>query len=92
VLELADGRREIGPPIAESDAELVELLTGWAARAGQTGREFSQPTGPEPPASCGWVVGARLAAVMEVTPRPTVAIRRHRLTRVTLADLTGWAR
>jgi pilus assembly protein CpaF len=89
VLELADGRREIGPPIAESDAELVELLTGWAARAGQTGREFS-PAHPvlnlRLPA--GGPLGARLAAVMEVTARPTVAIRRHRLTRVTLADLT----
>ena len=89
VLDLADGRREIGPPIAESDAELMELLTGWAARAGQTGREFS-PAHPilnlRLPA--GGPLGARLAAVMEVTARPTVAIRRHRLTHVTLADLT----
>jgi pilus assembly protein CpaF len=89
VLDLADGRREIGPPIADTDAELVELLTGWASRAGQTGREFS-PAHPvlnlRLPA--GGPLGARLAAVMEVTARPTVAIRRHRLTRVTLADLT----
>lgn len=88
VLELADGRTEAGPPVAGSDAELVEMLTGWAARAGQTGREFS-PAHPvlnlRLPA--GGPLGCRLAAVMEVTGRPTVAIRRHRLTHVTLDDL-----
>jgi len=88
VLELADGRTEPGPPVAGSDAELVEMLTGWAARAGQTGREFS-PAHPvlnlRLPA--GGPLGCRLAAVMEVTGRPTVAIRRHRLGHVTLDDL-----
>jgi len=89
-LELAGGRREPAGPIAGSDAELVELLAGWAARAGQTGREFS-PAQPilnlRLPA--GGPLGARLAAVMEVTPRPMVAIRRHRLTHVTVDDLAG---
>jgi pilus assembly protein CpaF len=90
VLQLADGTWETGPPVADSDAELVELLTGWAARAGQTGREFS-PARPilnlRIPA--GGPLGARVAAVMEVTERPTVAIRRHRLPRATLAELAG---
>lgn len=88
VLELAGGRLEAAPPVAGSDGELVELLTGWAARAGQTGREFS-PAHPllnlRLPA--GGPLGSRLAAVMEVTGRPTVAIRRHRLARVTLDGL-----
>jgi Flp pilus assembly CpaF family ATPase len=88
VLELTGGRLEAAPPVADSDAELVELLTGWAARAGQTGREFS-PAHPllnlRLPA--GGPLGSRLAAVMEVTSRPTVAIRRHRLARVGLDDL-----
>ena len=88
VLELAGGRLEAAAPVAASDAELVELVTGWAARAGQTGREFS-PAHPllnlRLPA--GGPLGSRLAAVMEVTGRPTVAIRRHRLTHVGLDDL-----
>jgi pilus assembly protein CpaF len=88
VLELADGRLETAEPVAGSDGELVEMLTGWAARGGQTGREFS-PAHPllnlRLPA--GGPLGSRLAAVMEVTGRPTVAIRRHRLAAVTLDDL-----
>ena len=90
VLELADGSTETAPPVAGSDAELVELLTGWAARAGQTGREFS-PAHPvlNMRLPAGGPLGSRLAAVMEVTDRPTVAIRRHRLARVTLADLVA---
>lgn len=88
VLELADGRLETAEPVAASDGELVDLLTGWAARAGQTGREFS-PAHPllnlRLPA--GGPLGSRLAAVMEVTGRPTVAIRRHRLASVSLDDL-----
>lgn len=88
VLELAGGRLEAASAVAASDAELVELLTGWAARAGQTGREFSPAHPllnlrlPE-----GGPLGSRLAAVMEVTGRPTVAIRRHRLAHVGLDDL-----
>lgn len=37
VLELAGGRLEAAAPITDSDAALVELLAGWAARAGRTG-------------------------------------------------------
>jgi Flp pilus assembly CpaF family ATPase len=89
-LQLAGGREEPAGPIAGSDAELVELLAGWAARAGQTGREFS-PAQPMLNLRLpgGGPLGARLAAVMEVTPRPRVAIRRHRLTHVNLDDLAG---
>ncbi|HYT10278.1 MAG TPA: hypothetical protein VEL73_06415, partial [Mycobacteriales bacterium] len=75
VLELADGRLEAAAPVAGSDAELVEMLTGWAARAGQTGREFS-PAHPllNLRLPTGGPLGSRLAAVMEVTGRPTIAI------------------
>lgn len=89
-LELADGSREQVAPVAGSDAELVEMLAGWAARLGQTGREFS-PAQPllnlRLPA--GGPLGSRLAATMEVTDRPMVAVRRHRLARVTLDDLVA---
>ncbi len=88
-LELADGRVEWWPyPVAESDDDLVRLIADFAARMGQTGREFS----PATPIlnlrlPTGGPLGARLAAAMEVTDRPRIAIRRHRLVAVTLDQL-----
>ncbi|QIZ37905.1 CpaF family protein [Saccharopolyspora sp. ASAGF58] len=88
-LELADGRLQRWPhAVAASDAELVELLEAMFARLGQTSREFSpaRPIGNlRLPA--GGPLGARLAAVREVSGRPRVAIRRHRLAHATLTDL-----
>jgi Flp pilus assembly CpaF family ATPase len=89
-LELADGRTERAGPVAASDADLVQMLAGWAARVGQTGREFSagQPIlNLRLPG--GGPLGARLAAMMELTPRPVVAIRRHRLAHVSVEELAG---
>lgn len=90
-LELADGSVEAWPDrVAESDGELVQLLSAMFARLGGTEREFSAgaPIGNlRLPA--GGPLGARLAAVMEVTPRPHVAIRRHRLVEATLDDLVA---
>ncbi|MEV5542046.1 ATPase, T2SS/T4P/T4SS family [Saccharopolyspora shandongensis] len=88
-LELADGRLQRWPyPVADSDTELLEQLEAMCARLGQTSREFS-PAQPivnlRLPA--GGPLGARLAAVREVTDRPRIAIRRHRLTHTTLTDL-----
>jgi len=88
-LELADGTVQTWPwPLAESDTALVALLEGMFARLGATGREFSvaAPIGNlRLPA--GGPLGARLAAVMQVTERPTAAIRRHRLANATLDTL-----
>jgi Flp pilus assembly CpaF family ATPase len=88
-LELADGSTETWPfAVADSDARLVDMLTGIFARLGQTSREFSAsvPIGNlRLPA--GGPLGARLAAIMEVTERPAVAIRRHRLLAADLDDL-----
>jgi Flp pilus assembly CpaF family ATPase len=90
-LELADGRVEWWPyPVAASDADLVRLIAEFAARLGQTGREFSTATpmlNLRLPA--GGPLGARLAAAMEVCDRPRIAIRRHRLVEVSLDDLAG---
>ncbi|MEV0700039.1 ATPase, T2SS/T4P/T4SS family [Saccharopolyspora sp. NPDC050389] len=88
-LELADGHLQRWPyPVADSDTELLEQVEAMSARLGQTSREFS-PARPivnlRLPA--GGPLGARLAAVREVTDRPRIAIRRHRLTHTTLADL-----
>lgn len=88
-LELADGELQRWPhPVATDDAALVRMLEGMFARLGQTSREFSpsQPIGNlRLPA--GGPLGARLAAVMEITDRPRIAIRRHRHPAITLDDL-----
>lgn len=88
-LELADGRLERWPyPVADSDAALVEMLAQLFARQGQTAREFSaaHPIGNLRLAA-GGPLGARLSAVTEIVPRPTVAIRRHRLPDIGLDEL-----
>ncbi|MFC0433377.1 CpaF family protein [Kutzneria buriramensis] len=90
-LELADGTTQPWPySLAESDAGLVALLEGMFARLGATSREFSVATpvgNVRLPA--GGPLGARLAAVMQVTERPTAAIRLHRLVNATLDTLIG---
>lgn len=85
-LHYADGRRVPGPPVADSDAELIELLQGWATYHGQTSRDFSTA---HPTLNLRLPDGSRLAAIMAVTPRPQVAIRRHRLVDVDLSDLVA---
>lgn len=90
-LEHADGTVTCWPEtVADSDAELLDLLAALFARGGQTSREWSpaHPLGnlriPN-----GGALGARIAALREVTDRPRIAIRRHRLAHSTLADLQG---
>ena len=84
LLVLSDGSLEVGPPVADSDAELLEQLTFLAARNEGSARMFS-PAHPRLHMTLG--DNARLAAAAFVTPRPTVMIRVHRLTQVTLSDL-----
>ncbi len=88
-LELADGSMQRWPyPVADSDTALMEMLSGIFNGQGQTGREFSpaHPIGNlRLPA--GGPLGSRLAAVCEIVPWPTIAIRRHRLPGIRLADL-----
>ncbi len=82
----ADGRRERVEPIAESDEELVELLRTAAARLGLGERRFDLGS---PRLSLQLPDGSRLFAVMAVTARPTLSIRRHRYLKVTPDDLVG---
>ncbi|MGB7964160.1 MAG: CpaF/VirB11 family protein, partial [Propionicimonas sp.] len=86
LLVLSDGSLEQGPPVADSDAELLEQLTFLAARTEGAARMFS-PAHPRLHLTLGDT--ARLAATAYVTPRPTVVIRVHRLRQVTLSDLVG---
>ena len=80
----ADGRREQVAPVAASDAELEDLVRAVAGRAGIEERRFDRGC---PRLSVPLPGGGRLFAVMAVTARPCVAIRRDRLAAATLADL-----
>lgn len=88
-LELADGSMQSWPyVVADSDATLTAMVADLAARMGQTAREFSPAT---PMVSfrlpAGGLLGARLSAVIAVSERPRIAIRRHRLHEAGLDDL-----
>lgn len=84
MLELVDGSLVEGPPVADSDAELIDFLVFLASRSEVNARGFSEA---QPRLHLRLDGGSRLAAAAWVTPRPSVVIRRHRLMQVTLADL-----
>jgi pilus assembly protein CpaF len=81
-LEFTDGTVKQGPPIADSDHDLVDLLQRAAARFGP--RRFDLGC---PQLDLRLPDGSRLSAVMGVAHRPALSIRRHRFRRVTLDDL-----
>ena len=83
-LGYADGHEVIGDPVAESDAELVELIQVLAAYSGLSSRPFDSAN---PQLDLRLPDGSRLSAVMDVTYRPSLSIRRARLGKVFLADL-----
>ncbi|RAY12166.1 CpaF family protein [Actinomadura craniellae] len=82
----ADGREVMGEPVAESDEELVELIQILAAYSGLSSRPFDTAN---PELDLRLPDGSRLSAVMDVTMRPALSIRRARLGKVFLADLIG---
>lgn len=82
----ADGREVMGEPVAESDEELIELIQALAAYSGLSSRPFDTAN---PQLDLRLPDGSRLSAVMDVTLRPAVSIRRARLGKVFLADLVG---
>lgn len=71
-------------PIAASDDELVEMIRLVAARAGTEERRFDRGF---PELNIELPDGSRLHAVMAISARPSVTIRRHLYTHVTLTDL-----
>jgi pilus assembly protein CpaF len=83
-VDYADGTKATGPPIAETDDELVDLLREIGRRHGLSEREFNPG---RPSLNLQLPDGSRLFAVAWVCDRPALAIRRHRLLRVSLADL-----
>jgi Flp pilus assembly CpaF family ATPase len=85
-LGYADGREEMGEPVADSDEELIELIQILAAYSGLSSRPFDTAN---PQLDLRLPDGSRLSAVMDVTLRPAVSIRRARMGKVFLADLVG---
>ena len=85
-LGYADGGEVMADPVADSDEELVELIQALAAYSGLSSRPFDTAN---PQLDIRLPDGSRLSAVMEVTLRPAVSIRRARLGKVFLADLVG---
>jgi Flp pilus assembly CpaF family ATPase len=85
-VQYGDGHRARVPAVAASDAELTGLIRAIAARAGTEERRFDRAT---PRVSVPLPGGGRLFAVMAVTGRPCVAIRRDRLASASLDGLAG---
>lgn len=81
-----DGAKLPGDPVADSDAELIDLVRLAAARMGRTERRFDAA---QPELRLQLPDGSRLHAVMEVSGRPCVSIRRHQFELSFLSELTS---
>ncbi len=83
-LKYSDGSKVRGPSVADSDAELVEIVRMAARHLGMAERRFDAAS---PELDLRLPSGHRLSAAMEITERPVISVRRHRLVDVTLDDL-----
>ena len=82
----SDGSITEEDPIAASDDEMVALIRQLAAREGLSERRFDAGS---PHLILQLRDGSRLFAVMGVTQRPCLSIRRHRFPKILLSDLVG---
>ncbi len=73
-LNLRDGTKVRGPAVADSDEDLVELISTAARRIGRSERRWDHA---HPELNLQLPNGDRLHALMAVSGRPTVTIRRH---------------
>lgn len=83
-VKLRDGRREQRAPVVDSDEELVALVRRAATRFSRTEKRFDAGT---PELNMQLPDGSRLFAVMEVSTRPSVIVRRHRFELSSLDEL-----
>ncbi len=82
----ADGAKRAMPPIANSDEELIEIIRSAAARFGLSERRFDMA---RPELDLRLPDGSRLSALMAVTTRPAISVRRHRFVDLSIEDLIG---
>ncbi|MZG16601.1 CpaF family protein [Streptomyces sp. SID5914] len=80
----ARGQWDRRQPVAASDAELVELVRTLAASVGGEERRFDRGM---PRLNLQLPDGSRLFAVMAVTGRVSLTIRRHRFPATSMAEL-----
>jgi pilus assembly protein CpaF len=73
-LSMRDGSKARGPAVAESDEELVDLIATAARRVGRSERRWDNA---HPELNLQLPNGDRLHALMAVSGRPTVTVRRH---------------
>lgn len=85
-VRLRDGRREEREPIVDSDAELVDLVRRAATRLSASERRFDAGS---PDVNVQLPDGSRMFAVMEVSRRPSLVIRRHRYELSSLEELVA---
>ncbi len=81
----ADGSKRSMPAVAESDEALIDMVRSAARRFGLSERRFDLA---RPELDLRLPDGSRLSALMAVTRRPAVSIRRHRYADLSLDDLT----
>ncbi len=90
VLRLSSGEMVSGPPLADTDEELTRLLRTVGARFadGQAARELSA-SNPVLNVRLRGIgeLGARLAAAIDILPRPSGVIRIHRFADPSLESL-----
>ena len=82
----ASGEMKKEAPIAASDEDLIHAIQLIAHRKGHAERQFDFA---HPELDIRLPDGSRLSAVMAVSHRPLLSIRRHRLAAPTLDDLVG---
>ncbi len=78
------GRMERGPALADSEAELEDIIRRLAATAGRTERRFDDA---QPYLDLRLPDGSRLHAIKSVSSRLSVSIRVHRHKTITMHDL-----
>ena len=84
VVQLGDGRRRVMPPVADSDAELVEAIRFLGQNA-EPSRPFDDV---HPTMTLALGERFRLHAIgFGLSYRPSVVIRQHTMTSVSLLDL-----
>jgi len=84
-LKLRDGSRRQAPPVVDSDDELIDLVRLVATRMGRAERRFDAAA---PELNVQLPDGSRLFAVMDVSTRPSVIVRKHLFSLSSLAELS----